>query len=140
MSQLGEMRKHAGGLYRKALRRGARPVEKLERSALAAVVAHAELLSLLSELPPEDFEVDQYRRIRNHLVHEGTVPDDLSAVLAELEMRADLEAIDPLTGRQLILRMRERHLERQLVEASPEALQGLQLKLAEVREEIRAFA
>jgi len=33
MSQLGEMRKHAGGVYRKALRRGARPVEKLEAEA-----------------------------------------------------------------------------------------------------------
>ena len=33
MSQLGEMRKHSGGLYRKALRRGARPVEKLEAEA-----------------------------------------------------------------------------------------------------------
>jgi DNA primase len=116
------------------------PGEKLERSALAAVVVHAELLSLLSELSPEDFEVDQYRQIRNHLVHEGAVPDDLSNVLAELEMRADLEGIDLLTGRQLILRLRERRLERQLVDASPEALQGLQLKLAEVREEIRAFA
>jgi hypothetical protein len=30
MSHLGDMGKHAGGLYRKALRGGARPVEKLE--------------------------------------------------------------------------------------------------------------
>jgi hypothetical protein len=30
MSQLGEMGRHAGGLYRKALRRAERPVERLE--------------------------------------------------------------------------------------------------------------
>jgi hypothetical protein len=33
MSQLGEMGRHAGGLYRKALRRGERPLEKLEAEA-----------------------------------------------------------------------------------------------------------
>jgi hypothetical protein len=33
MSQLGEMGRHAGGRYRKALRRGARPVEKVEAEA-----------------------------------------------------------------------------------------------------------
>jgi len=30
MSRLGDMGRHAGGLYRRALRRGERPVEKLE--------------------------------------------------------------------------------------------------------------
>ena len=33
MSQLGEMGSHAGGLFRRALRRGAKPVEKLEAEA-----------------------------------------------------------------------------------------------------------
>jgi hypothetical protein len=33
MSQVGDVGRHAGGLYRKALRRGARPVEKLEAEA-----------------------------------------------------------------------------------------------------------
>jgi hypothetical protein len=30
MSQLGDMGRHAGGLYRKALRQGERPVQKVE--------------------------------------------------------------------------------------------------------------
>jgi hypothetical protein len=33
MSHAGDMRRHAGGLYRRALRRGAKPVEKLEAEA-----------------------------------------------------------------------------------------------------------
>jgi hypothetical protein len=33
MSHAGDMGRHAGGLYRRALRRGARPVEKLEEEA-----------------------------------------------------------------------------------------------------------
>jgi len=33
MSQLGDMGRHAGGLYRKALRRGERQVEKVESEA-----------------------------------------------------------------------------------------------------------
>lgn len=33
MSQTGDMARHAGGLYRRALRRGERPVEKLESEA-----------------------------------------------------------------------------------------------------------
>jgi hypothetical protein len=33
MSQVGDMGRHAGGLYRKALRRGAKPFEKLEAEA-----------------------------------------------------------------------------------------------------------
>jgi hypothetical protein len=33
MSRIGDMAGHAGALYRRALRRGARPVEKLESEA-----------------------------------------------------------------------------------------------------------
>ena len=61
-------------------------------------------------------------------------------MLAALDARAEREGIDELTAEQLLLRLRERKLQRELAEAADERLPDLQQALAKVRDRIREFA
>ena len=114
--------------------------EKLERNALAGVRAHPALLRVLSELGPEHFDSEQHRRIREVLVTEQTPEPELVAVLAELDAVAERDGIDEETAKQLLLRLRERHLRREFEGADDAQLSELQHKLAEIRTAIREFA
>ena len=108
----------SGPVSTKLLEAGAR----LERDALAACVAHPdpELHEVLAELGPEHFEDPLHRRLRDHLVQPGEVDPELLRLLAELDARAEAEGIDVETGKQLLLRLRERRLEHELAEADLE--------------------
>ena len=111
-----------------------------ERDALAACVAHPELAGILAELGPEHFDDPLHRRLRDHLVQPGEVEPELLRLLAELDARAEAEGIDVETGKQLLLRLRERRLERELDEADLEDVKELQAALARVRDAVREFA
>ena len=65
---------------------------------------------------------------------------ELTQLLAALDARAEREGIDELTAEQLLLRLRERKLQRELSEAADERLPDLQQALAKVRDRIREFA
>jgi DNA primase len=115
--------------------------DRLERSALAGVRAHPDLGRVLAELGPEHFDSTLHRQVREHLLaSEQPTEDDLVALLAELDARAAEEAIDEPTAKQLLLRLRERKLSRDLDAAEDERLPDLQHALAEVRTAIREFA
>jgi len=114
--------------------------ERLERSALAGVVAHEPLRVVLRELGPEHFDADLHRRARAYLVGDAPLDDELVPLLAELDARAASEGIDEDTGRQLLLRLRERWLQRELTGADLERTKELQAALAKVREAVREFA
>jgi DNA primase len=114
--------------------------EKLERSALAGVRAHAGLDRVLAELGPEHFDVALHRRARDVLVGTERADDDLVPLLAELDALADADGIDEETAKQLLLRLRERRLRRELEAADSGQLPELQHKLAEIRTAIREFA
>jgi DNA primase len=107
--------------------------ERLERDVLAACVAHPGLLHLLGEISPEHFEAEVHRRFRNQLL-EGGDDGDLVGLKAELDARVAREGIDERTGRQLLLRLRERRLRKDAVEADP----GRQREVAEAIERVRA--
>jgi DNA primase len=107
--------------------------DRLEREVLAACVAHASLVRGLSELTPEHFDSDVYRRFRAVLVS-GTDDPELTALRAELDARAAEEAIDERTGRELLLRLRERKLKRDLASADLARTTELQAHLAKVRQ------
>src|SRR5579884_2207353 len=65
---------------------------KLERNALAGVLAHPQLRPLLAQLTPEHFYDPLHRRVREHVV-EGTAPDEETVgLVAELDARAEAEA------------------------------------------------
>jgi hypothetical protein len=108
--------------------------DRLERDALAGCVAHPELVRLLAELTPDHFDDELHRRMREHLIEEERDDDrELVALMAELDARAAAEAIDEQTAKELLLRLRERHLRRELAEADPERAKELQEALLRIR-------
>ncbi len=108
--------------------------ERLERRVLAGCVAHPELVRLLAELTPDHFDNERNRRLRAHLVEESGGDDrELVALIAELDAVAAAEAIDEQTGKELLLRLRERHLRRELAHADPERAKELQDQLLRIR-------
>jgi DNA primase len=108
--------------------------DRLERDALAGCAAHAGVLPLLAELAPEHFDSELHRRARDHLLH-GTEPDrELTPLIAELDARAGAEGIDEETTKELLLRLRERQLRRELATADLERTKEIQ----EVLEKLRA--
>ena len=69
---------------------------------------------------------------------QGAAP--LKPDLAEIYALEDEEEITLETASQLLLRLRERGLQRELAGADGERLVELQQELAKLRDEIRAFA
>jgi DNA primase len=113
---------------------------RLERSALAGVAAYESLLPELELLGPEHLDDELHRRARAYLLGNEATDGELTALLAELYALRDEEEITLETASQLLLRLRERGLERELASADDEHLVELQQALAKLRDEIRAFA
>jgi len=114
--------------------------DRLEREALAGCVAHADLIPVLAEMSADHFDNELHRRLRTHLVDGGEEEADLVPLIAELDARAAAEAIDEATGKELLLRLRERHLRRELADADLEQTKEIQEQLAKVREAVQALA
>ena len=106
---------------------------RLERDALAGVAAHPELRELLAELAPEHFDIELHRRAREHLLEPGEPDAELVPLLAELDARSAAEGIDEETAKELLLRLRERQLRRELGSADLERTKELQEQLAKIR-------
>jgi DNA primase len=146
VADLLDLARETQGALAPARRRGGRHVElsprlldaglRLEREALAGVVSHPELVKSLAELDAEHFDDELHRRVRDHLVA-GTSDDQVVALLAELDARAAAAGIDATTGEQLLLRLRERRLERELTRQDEARMPELQRALGRVREAIR---
>ena len=108
--------------------------DRLERDTLAAVVAHADLGEGLAGLSGEHFDDDAHRRFRAFLVDGGELDADLVELRAELDARAGREGITRRTGTELLLRLRERKLRRDLQgEDDLPRANELQAHLAKVR-------
>jgi DNA primase len=103
-------RSATGTVSEKVLEAGSR----LERDVLAGCVAHPDLLPTLAELTPEYFDDERNRRLRAHLVDCEELAPELVPLLAELDALAAREAITETTAKELVLRLRERYLRRQL--------------------------
>jgi DNA primase len=113
---------------------------RLERDALAGVVAHPTLVAILSELPARHFHDETNRLLRSYLVGEAPLADEAVPLLAELDARAETEGIDKQTAEELLLRLRERELRAELQHAPPDQLKDLQERLVRVREGLAALA
>ena len=107
--------------------------DRLERDVLAACVAHASLVPYLAELSAEHFDSELNRRFRDMLVT-GREDPELTSLRAELDARAAQEALDERTGTELVLRLRERKLKRDLAGADLARTTELQAHLAKVRQ------
>jgi len=107
--------------------------DRLERDALAACLVHPSLVRGLGELTPGHFDSEVTRQFRAALVA-GRDDPELTALRAELDARAAREAIDERTGAELLLRLRERKLKRDLAGADLARTTELQAHLAKVRQ------
>ncbi|HEU5490862.1 MAG TPA: toprim domain-containing protein, partial [Gaiellaceae bacterium] len=107
--------------------------DRLERDVLAACVAHDSLVPYLAELSADHFDSDANRRFREVLVN-GRDDPELTALRAELDARAAQEALDERTGKELLLRLRDRKLKRDLSSADLAQTTELQAQLAKVRQ------
>ena len=107
--------------------------DRLEQDVLAACVAHTALVPFLAELSADHFDSELNRRFRDVLVT-GREDPELTALRAELDARAAHDAIDERTGRELLLRLHERKLKRDLSGADLERTMKLQAQLASVRQ------
>jgi hypothetical protein len=107
--------------------------DRLERDVLAACVAHPSLVRGLAELSADHFDSEVNRRFRDVLVS-GRDDPELTSLRAELDARAAQEGIDARTGQELLLRLRERTLKRELAGADLARTTELQAHLAKVRQ------
>ncbi len=114
--------------------------QRLERRALAGVAAHEALRPELEQIGPEQFDEELHRRARAHLLGRESADGELTALVAELYALRDTEEITEETARQLLMSLRERHLERLVQTAPPEEEAELIRSLLALRDEIRAFA
>jgi DNA primase len=106
---------------------------RLERDALAGVAAHPDLRDLLAELSADHFDAELHRRARAHLLDPGEPDEELVPLLAELDARAATEGIDEETAKELLLRLREREVRRELATADLERTKELQEQLEKIR-------
>jgi hypothetical protein len=116
--------------------------DRLERDTLAGCIAHPQLVPSLAELEPEAFDSERHRALRTHLVHGGEPPEELLSLIAELDARAVAEKIDERTAKELLLRVTERDLRRQLARTNGDLSRTLELqeKLERVRKALEALS
>src|SRR5206468_8707546 len=107
--------------------------ERRERDALAGVLAHPELRPYLAELGPEHFDSPLHRELRDFLLGGEEAGERIAPLVAELDARAAADGIDERTARELLLRLRERQLRRELAGAEGERLLDLQQALSRVQ-------
>ena len=117
----------------------ARAGDRLERDALAGVIAHPNLRPLLAEITPEHFRDETNRALRAHLV-DGTPPGGRAlALLAELDAWGPGEGIDEPTAKEYLLRLRERELWAELQQADLARTKELREALARIQEAVAAL-
>ena len=112
--------------------------ERLERDALAGVVAHPSLTMVLAELPATHLHDDASRAVRAHLVDGTALDGEALVLLAELDARAEAEGIDETTAKQLLLRLSERAIKAELT-TEPERAKELNTQLTQIREAMRTL-
>jgi DNA primase len=113
---------------------------KLERNALAGAVAHPTLRPVLAELTAEHFYDPLHRALRDHLVDGAPLDQGGVGLLAELDAYAESEGIGEATGTELLLRLRERELQRELRAAPLDRRSELSEALARLRERAAAIS
>jgi DNA primase len=113
---------------------------RLERNALAGVAAHRSLVPVLAELGPEHFDSETYQQVRDQLVSGRDPEEELVGLVAELDARAVSEGIDERTAEELLLRLRERHIRRELNDADPARTLELQVALGKIVEAMEEIA
>ena len=108
---------------------------RLERDALAAVTRHPRSFSRSPLSRPITSPTRSIAASATSSSPEAQATDEeLVALRAELSARVDRDAIDERTGKQLLLRLRERKLRRELQDADLVKVTELQAHLVKLRQ------
>ncbi len=110
--------------------------DRLERGALAGVIAHRSLVPILAEVTPEHFHDETNRALRAHLVDGTPAEGEVLALLAELDAWAPEEGITKTTAEEYLWRLREREVWSELRQAPPERTKALREKLARIQDAV----
>ena len=116
---------------------------RLELDALAGAVRYPKLRLLLAELTPDHFDDELNRSLRGRIAEGGDFDSpELVSLRAQLEARAEAQAIDEVTAEELLFRLRARRIERDLARSGSdvERTKELQAALQRVREAIGGLA
>jgi DNA primase len=112
--------------------------DRLERDFLAICAARPDLAErYLSGLDDRHFDNPLHRRLRAHLAGEAEADEELVGLRAELDATVAEEGLDEGVARELVLRLEERLVRRELAELSGEDLARtveLQGVLARIRD------
>ena len=113
-----------------------------ERDLLAAVLRHPVLDPELAALTPEHFADPLHRRFREVLVSGAEEDEELVALRAELGARADRDELGELAGKQLILRLHEQKLRRDIRTQGDDLVKvtELQAQLAKLHSKLAELA
>jgi DNA primase len=111
--------------------------DRLERGALAGVIAHRSLVPALAEMTPEHFHDEQNRALRAHLVDGSPAAPEVIELLAELDAWGPEEGIiTKANAEEYLLRLRERELFTELRQAPAERTKELRELLARIQEAV----
>jgi DNA primase catalytic core len=112
-------------------------IDRLERGALAGVIAHRSLVPILAEMSPEYFRDERNRALRAHLVDGTPADQDVIELLAELDAWGPEEGItSKANAEEYLLRLRERELRAELRQAPPERTKELRDKLERIQQAV----
>jgi DNA primase len=113
--------------------------DKIERGALAGVIANRELMPLLAQIPADHFHGEVHQALRVYLVDGTPASEETLSLLAELDAWAAEAAIDHATAETYLLRLTERQVQAELRQAPYDRLPDLTAKLARIRIQIEAL-
>ena len=112
-------------------------VDRLERGALAGVIAHRSLVPILAEMSPEYFRDERNRALRAHLVDGTPADQEVIELLAELDAWGPEEGItSKANAEEYLLRLRERELWAELRQAPPERTKELRDTLERIQQAV----
>jgi DNA primase len=107
-----------------------------ERNVLAAAAVHGEVAGMLAGLTPDHFDDERHRRMREVLIGERKLDEDLESLRAELDALAETEGITLESGKEVVWRLSARKVERELKTAPLERARELQEILVKIGEKV----
>jgi DNA primase len=112
-------------------------VDRVERGALAGVIAHRELAGILASISPEHFRDATNRALRAHLVDGTQTDESVLERLAELDAWVPEEGLeDKSTAEEYLLRLTLREVDAELATAGLERMKELHEKRERIEQAI----
>jgi DNA primase len=115
-------------------------VDRVERGALAGVIAHRELTAILASISPEHFRDETNRALRAYLVDGTPADESVLERLAELDAWVPEQNLDnKATAEEYLLRLTLREVDAELANAELERVRELHEKRERIEQAIETL-